>query len=63
METRTQFKSVIFTTDIFAVCYEKNCYCDREKLFKFEAEGRECAKFVRSLEQYIQTVKSQNNFW
>jgi hypothetical protein len=27
---------------------------DREKLLKFEAEGQE---------QYIQTVKGQNNFW
>ena len=36
---------------------------DREKLLKFEAEGREFAKFLRSLEQSIQTVKGQNNFW
>ena len=38
----------------------KNCSSDREKLLKFEAEGRE---FLRSLEQFIQTVKGQNNFW
>jgi hypothetical protein len=25
----------------------KNCSSDREKLFKFEAEGREFAKFLR----------------
>ena len=30
---------------------------------KFEAEGREFAKILRSLEQFIQTVKGQNNFW
>ena len=36
---------------------------DREKLLKFEAEGREFAKNLRSLEQFIQTVKGQNNFW
>ena len=41
----------------------KNCSSDREKLLKFEAEGREFAKFLRSLEQFIQTVKGQNNFW
>ena len=41
----------------------KNCSSDREKLLKCEAEGREFAKFLRSLEQFIQTVKSQNNFW
>ena len=29
----------------------------------FEAEGREFAKFLRSLKQFIQTVKGQNNFW
>ena len=41
----------------------KNCSSDREKLWKFEAEGREFAKFLRSLEQFIQTVIGQNNFW
>ena len=40
-----------------------NCFSDREKLLKFEAEGREFAKILRSLEQFIQTVKGQNNFW
>ena len=29
---------------------------------KFEAEGGEFAKILRSLEQFIQTVKGQNNF-
>ena len=43
--------------------WEKNCSSDWEKLLKFEAEGREFAKFLRSLEQFIQTVKGQNNFW
>ena len=41
----------------------KNCSSDREKLLKFEAEGREFAKILRSLEQFVQTVKGQNNFW
>ena len=41
----------------------KNCSSGQEKLLKFEAEGREFAKFLRSLEQVIQTVKGQNNFW
>ena len=39
----------------------KNCSSDREKLLKFEAEGREFAKKFRSQEQFIQTVKGQNN--
>ena len=36
----------------------KNYFSDREKLLKFEAEGRE---FLRSLEQFFLTV-GQNNF-
>ena len=40
----------------------KNCSSDREKLLKFEAEGREFSKFLRSLEQFNRTVKGQNNF-
>ena len=35
---------------------------DREKTLKFEAEGREFVNFLRSLEQFFQTVKGQNNF-
>ena len=41
----------------------KNCSSDQEKLLKFEAEGREFVKNLRSLQQFIQTVKGQNNFW
>ena len=52
---------------IVVFCYQKivrkNCSSDREKLLKVEAEGREFAKILRSLEQFIQTVKGQNNFW
>ena len=35
----------------------KNCSSDREKLLKFEAEGQEFAFFLRSVEQFIQTVQ------
>ena len=41
--------------------WEKKISGDREKLLKFEAEGREFAKFLRSLEQFIQTVKEAGN--
>ena len=34
-----------------------------KKRLKFEAEGREFAKILRSLEQFNQTVKGQKNFW
>ena len=40
-----------------------NCSNDCEKLQKFKAEGQELAKFLRSLEQFIKTVKVQNNSW
>ena len=43
--------------------WEKKCSTDWKKLMKFEAEGREFAKILRSLEQFIQAVKGQNNFW
>ena len=43
--------------------WEKKCSIDQEKLLKFEAEGREFAIFLRSLEQLIQIVKGQNKFW
>ena len=39
----------------------KNCSSDREKLLKFKAKGREFEKKLRSLEQFIQTVKGQKN--
>ena len=48
---------------LFWPTVRKNWSSDREKLLKFEAEGREFANILRSLEQFIQTVKGQNNFW
>ena len=53
----------ILLPKLFWPTVRKNCSTDREKLLKFEAEGREFAKFLRSLEQFIQAVKGQNNFW
>ena len=52
----------------FGFCYEncsdllreKNVW---EKFLNIEAEGREFSKVLRSLEQFIQTVKGENNFW
>ena len=44
---------------LFLPTVRKNCFSDQE----FEAEDPEFAKFLRSLEQFIQTVKGQNNFW
>jgi hypothetical protein len=42
---------------------KKNRSSDGEKLLKFEAEGQEFAKILRSLEQFIQSVKGQKVFW
>ena len=37
---------------------KKKCSTDQEILLKFEAEGREFVKFLRSLEQFIQTMNA-----
>ena len=47
----------ILLPKLFWPTVRKNCSSDREKLLKFKAEGREFAKFLRSLEQFIQTVQ------
>ena len=55
---------------VLVFCYQ-NCSdlipnvrksCFSEKLLEFEAEGREFEKNLRSLKQFIQTVKVQNSF-
>ena len=43
----------IFLPKLFWPTVGKNCSSDQEKLLKFEAEGREFAKILRSLEQFI----------
>ena len=53
----------ILLPKLFLSTVRKNCSSDREKHLKFEAESREFSKYLRSLEQFIQTVKGQNNFW
>ena len=42
---------------LFWPTVRKNCSSDREKYLKFEAEGREFAKSLRLLEQFIPTVQ------
>ena len=49
----------ILLSKLFWTAKRKNCSSDREK----KAESQEFAKFLRSLEQFIQKVKGQNNFW
>ena len=53
----------ILLPKLFWPTLRKKCFSDREKLLKFETEGQEFAKLLRLLEQFIQRVKGQNNFW
>ena len=48
-----------YVTKIVLTYCEKKYSGVREKLLKFDAEGREFAKCLRSLEQFIRTVKGQ----
>ena len=48
-------KAVFFNKEKLYIFSYQNCSSDREKLLKFEAGGREFAKILRSLEQFIQT--------
>ena len=53
----------ILLPKLFWPTVRNNCSSDREFFLKFKAEGREFSKILRSLEQFIETVKGQNNFW
>ena len=50
-------ESGILLPKFFLPIVRKKCSCDWEKILKFKAEGREFAKFLRSLEQFLQTVR------
>ena len=50
-------KNGISFPKLFWSTVRKNCSRDQEKLLKLEAECQEFAKFLRYLEQFIQTVK------
>ena len=53
----------ILLPKLFLPTVRINCSTDREKLLKFKAEGQEFEKKLRSQEQFIQTIKGQNNCW
>ena len=53
----------ILLPKLFRPTVRKNCSSDQEKLLKFEAESQEFSKILRSLEQFMQTLNSQNNSW
>ena len=63
MNTKNIVKVYFFTKTVLTYCGKKNCTIDQEKLLKFKAEDQEVSKNLQSLEQFIQTVKGQYNFW
>ena len=50
-------KEWYFVTKIVLTYCEKKCPSDQENVLKFKAEGQKFEIFLRSLEQFIQTVK------
>ena len=56
-------KNGILLPRLFWPTVRKKCSSDQEKKSKFKAEGLKFSKNLRPLEQFIQTVKGQNNFW
>ena len=61
-EFKNKEKNGILLPKLFWPTVRKKCSTDREKLLKFKVEGREFAKFSRSLEQFIHTVEGQKIF-
>ena len=53
----------ILLTKLFWSTVRKNWSSEREKCLKFEAEGQEFVRLLRSLEQCVWTEKGQNNCW
>ena len=51
---------IVLSSDLLR---EKKCSIDEEKFLKFKAEGWELIKCLRSLEQFILTVKCQYMPW
>ena len=52
----------ILLPKLFWPTVRKKCSSVWGKFLKFEAEGREFAKILRLLEQFVRIVKGQNNF-
>ena len=53
----------ILLPKLFWPIARKSCSSDWEQILKFEAKGREFVKILRSLKQFVRTVKGQNNLW
>ena len=63
LNNAAKMKDVKKNPKLFWPIVRKNSSNYKEKLLKFETDGREFANFLRSLEQFIKTVKGQNNPW
>ena len=70
LEPHTKFKNALvllykrnFVCEIVLTYCEKILFKQSRKLLKFSAFSLEFAKILRSLEQFVQTVKCQDNFW
>ena len=46
---------------VLTYCEQKSCSCDLDLFLKFKDEGQKFAKFLRSLEQFIQNVIDQSS--
>ena len=57
------YNTGILLPKLFWLTVRKSCSRDREKLLKFEAEGLEFAKILRSLGQFIQTMKGHGTLF
>ena len=53
----------ILLPKLFWPTVRKNCSSDQEKVLKFEAEGQEFAKMLRSLDQFIQKLFLKLWYW
>ena len=56
-------KKWYFVTKIVLTHCEKKWFSDREKLLKFEAEGREYANFLRSIKKIDSNSESSKQFF
>ena len=56
-KVRAKYNFGILLSKLFWPTVRRKCSSDWEKLLKFEAEGQEFSKILRSLEQFIQTLK------
>ena len=54
-----ELRNGILLPKLFCCTVRKKCSSDSEKKLKFEAEGREFAKCLKSLEQFIHSEKSE----